>query len=134
MDYFSISFHVLFWLDYFPHISLICFSDAWGHKIIRMTKKILLQSQTLFKKKRRLEIIKKYVFLKKIDYFQTSMFFFQLFEINPPTPHFCSHRLCLIFSSKLQHWQSVNCKNLQNNSTQLIMKHWNNSCRCIRGS
>ena len=71
---------------------------------------------------------------KKIDYFQTSKFFFQLYEINPPTPHFCSHRLCLIFSSKLQHWQSVNCKNLPNNSTQLIMKHWNNSCRCIRGS
>ena len=28
LDYFSISFHVLVWLDYFPHISLICFSDA----------------------------------------------------------------------------------------------------------
>ena len=40
MDYFSISFHVGSWLDYFPHISLICFSDALGTKTIPVTTKL----------------------------------------------------------------------------------------------
>ena len=37
LDYFSISFYVFPWLDYFPHISLICFCDALRTKTIYVT-------------------------------------------------------------------------------------------------